>query len=353
MTTETSLSKTRYHNLEVAEVIEETHDSKSVVFKIPQDQKEAFEYLPGQFLTLKVPYDGKQLVRCYSLASSPHVEVEHKVTIKRVDGGRISNWINDEVKVGDSIEVMPPAGLFYLNDAQNDVVLFGGGSGITPVISILKSALKTTGRRVKLVYANRDENSVIFQEELKKIEQAHGDRLEIVYVYDSVHGFLNPEMVKEVIAGHVGAEFYICGPGPFMDTVENTLLAEGEDKSRIHVERFVSPADPDEAAALEAEAIAAAGDSTVTAFKVELDGEEHTVDYEKGDTVLKSMLKAGIDAPFSCEEGMCGACMCEIEGGESQLGINEVLTDEELEEGWTLACQCRPISGNITVKFPD
>jgi 3-ketosteroid 9alpha-monooxygenase subunit B len=353
MTTETSLPKQRYHSLEVADVIEETHDSKSVVFKIPQDSQEDFDYLPGQFLTLKVPFDGKQLVRCYSLASSPHVEVEHKVTIKRVDGGRISNWINDEVKTGDRIEVMPPAGLFYLNDDTNDVVLFGGGSGITPVISILKSALKTTDRPVKLIYANRDEASVIFKQELAELEQQHKDRLQVIYIYDSVHGFLTQERVKEAVAGHAGAEFFICGPGPFMDTVESGLLNAGEEKARIHVERFVSPADPDEAAALEAKAIEAAGDSTVTGFMVELDGEEHTVAYEKGDTVLKSMLKSGIDAPFSCEEGMCGACMCEIEGGEHQLGLNEVLTDEELEEGWTLACQCRPISGNIKVKFPD
>lgn len=353
MSTETSLPKHRYRSLEVAEVIVETHDSKSVVFAIPEDDKEVFEYLPGQFLTLKVPYEGKQLVRCYSLASSPHVEVEHKVTIKRVDGGRISNWINDDVKPGDRIEVMPPAGLFYLNEGDNDILLFGGGSGITPVISILKSALKTTSRNVKLVYANRDEESVIFKEELKELEAANPEQLEVIYVYDSVHGFLTKDMVKEVTSSHQGGEFFICGPGPFMDTVEGALLEQGEDKARIHVERFASPADPDEVAAREAEAIAAAGDSTVTSIQIELDGESHDIAYAAGETVLTSMLNAGLDAPYSCEEGMCGACMCEIEGGEHQLAINEVLSDEEIEEGWTLACQCRPVSGDIKVKFPD
>ncbi|MRI34025.1 3-ketosteroid-9-alpha-hydroxylase [Endozoicomonas sp. OPT23] len=347
------MTGSRYHNLEVADVITETHDSKSVVFSVPGDYQDDFDYLPGQFLTLKVPFDGQELIRCYSLASSPDVDDVHKVTIKRVDGGRISNWINDEVKPGDRIEVMPPAGLFYLNEGTNDIVLFGGGSGITPVISILKSALTTTDRKVKLVYANRDEQSVIFRKELKKMEHKYIDRLSVIYVYDSIHGFVSRQMVKGATAGSDGAEFYICGPGPFMDTVESSLLEQGEDRSRIHVERFSSPVDPDQEAALEAEAAAAAESSTVTGFKVELDGENYQVAHESGDTVLQSMLKAGIAAPFSCEKGMCGACMCSVEGGETSLGINQILEQEEVDEGWTLACQCHPVSGDLTVKFPD
>ena len=350
---ETGTGKNRYHRLQVAEVIDETSDSKSVVFHIPEENRQAFQYQAGQFLTLKVPYEGKDLVRCYSLASSPDVDLEHKVTIKRVDGGRISNWINDDVKNGDFIEVMPPAGVFTLNDGENDVVLFGGGSGVTPVISILKTALKTSMRRIKLVYANRDKDSVIFREELKEIQQANTGRLEVVYIYDDYHGFLTKAMVDILVQPHDGGEFYVCGPGPFMDTVETALLERGEEKSRIHVERFVSPADPDEAAALEEKARAAAGSSTVTSFMVDLFGDEHEVAYEKGDTMLQSMLKAGLDAPFSCEEGMCGACICNIEGGETQLGINEVLSEEELAEGLTLPCQCRPISGPVKLVFEE
>lgn len=350
---ETGEGKNRYHRLRVADVIVETHDSKSVVFSIPEDSRCLFSYKAGQFLTLKVPYGGKELVRCYSLASSPDVDHEHKVTIKRVVDGRISNWINDDVKPGDFIDVMPPAGIFYLNEGDNDVVLFGGGSGVTPVISILKTALKTTGRKVKLIYANRDQDSVIFREELADIEIAHKDRLEVVYLYDNVDGFLTEERVVKEVSGHTGGEFFVCGPGPFMDAVENALLKLGEEKSRIHVERFVSPPDPDEAAAREAEARAAAGSSRVTSFEVYLDGETREVPYETGDTLLQSMLKAGIDAPFSCEEGMCAACICSVEGGDTQLGNNEVLTREELDEGLTLACQCRPMSGPLKVVFDD
>ncbi|AMO55524.1 ferredoxin--NADP reductase [Endozoicomonas montiporae] len=350
---ETGFGKNRYHRLQVADVIVETHDSKSVVFTIPKENEELFSYKAGQFLTLKVPYDGKNLIRCYSLASSPDVDSEHKVTIKRVVDGRISNWINDDVKPGDFIDVMPPAGIFYLNDGDNDVVLFGGGSGVTPVISILKTALKKTRRKVKLVYANRDEQSVIFKEELAALESGHKDRLQVIYLFDNVDGFLSEERVIQEVTGHDGGEFYVCGPGPFMDTVENTLLKLGEDKRRIHVERFVSPPDPEEAAAQEAAARAAVSGSTVTAFEVYLDGETQEVPYESGDTLLQSMLKAGIDAPFSCEEGMCAACICTVEGGDTVLGNNEVLSREELDEGLTLACQCRPVSGPLKVVFED
>ncbi|KEI71027.1 ferredoxin--NADP reductase [Endozoicomonas elysicola] len=350
-----SAPKQRYHRLEVAAVIEETHDSKSVVFSIPEEVREQFEYLPGQFLTLKVPYEGKQLTRCYSLASSPHVDPEHKVTIKRVDGGRISNWINDGVKAGDLIEVMPPAGLFHLTSKTppGDIVLFGGGSGITPVFSILKSALKTTDRKVKLIYANRDDQSVIFKDEMKAIAAENIDRLEVVHILDSVHGFLTQPMVKQLVEGHENGEYFICGPGPFMDTVESSLIGLGEPRERIHTERFVSPPDPDQAEAAAKEAKAAAEGSITTQFVAELDGEVHEVAYEKGDTLLQAMQKVDLDAPASCEEGMCGACMCMVESGETQLGLNEVLSEAELEEGWTLACQSRPLSNDVKVKFPD
>lgn len=348
------LPKHRYHSLVVADVIEETHDTKSVVFQVPEAVRSVFEYLPGQFLTLKVPYEGKQLSRCYSLASSPDMDAEHKVTIKRVEGGRVSNWINDQLKPGDTLEVMPPAGHFHLtHDGAGPIILFGGGSGITPVFSILKSALKTTERPIKLVYANRDESSVIFKEEIREIAQANMDRLEVVHILDSVHGYLTDVQVKQLIRGVEDAEFFICGPGPFMDTVENALLANGEDPARIHVERFVSPPDPDELEAAEASAKASASGSLTRALVVTLDGETHEVPYEKGDTVLQSMLKAQLDAPYSCEGGFCGACMCTVEQGETTLGRNDVLSEAELEEGWTLACQCHPVSENVKFKFPD
>lgn len=177
--------------LEVAEVIAETHDSCSLVLRVPAELQERFRYKPGQYLGFRVALGGKRLTRCYSLSSSPHCDAQPTVTIKRVDGGRVSNWFNDQVRPGDRLEVLPPAGHFHLRPGEHDLVLFGGGSGITPVFSILKSALRTSVRRIKLVYANRDEASVIFRDELCAIAREHIERLEVVHVLDSVQGFLD------------------------------------------------------------------------------------------------------------------------------------------------------------------
>lgn len=214
-------------HLEVAEVIAETHDSRSLVLRVPAELQERFRYKPGQYLGFRVALGGKRLTRCYSMSSSPDCDALPKVTIKRVDGGRVSNWFNDQVHPGDRLEVLPPAGHFHLRPGEHDLVLFGGGSGITPVFSILKSALQTSARRIKLVYANRDEASVIFRDELRAIARAQVERLEVVHVLDSVQGFLDEGQVRQLVRGHAGAEFYICGPGPFMDTVERALLGLG------------------------------------------------------------------------------------------------------------------------------
>ncbi|MBT8766046.1 ferredoxin--NADP reductase [Metapseudomonas boanensis] len=337
--------------LEVAEVINETHDSRSLVLRIPSGQEERFRYKAGQFLSFRVDIGGKRLTRCYSMSSSPDCDALPKVTIKRVDGGRVSNWFNDQVSAGDLLDVLPPAGHFHLRPGEHDLVLFGGGSGITPVFSILKSALKTSQRRIKLVYANRDEASVIFRDELRAIAKANTERLEVVHVLDSVQGFLSEGEVRQLVRGHAGAEFYICGPGPFMDTVEKALLAAGEDTARIHVERFVSPPDPDqvlaEVAPVDTDAAA------VESVFVELDGQQHEVSWQPGETLLQSMRSAGLDAPYSCEEGFCGACMCKVEEGEVRLSRNDILSPAEIAEGWTLACQGRPASARLKLKFPD
>ncbi|NVK43895.1 MAG: ferredoxin--NADP reductase [Oceanospirillaceae bacterium] len=341
----------RYHALTVERVIEETADARSLVFRIPEALRALFDYRPGQFLTLRVPFDGKQLIRCYSLASSPDVDAEHKVTVKRVDGGRVSNWLNDHIAAGDSLEVMPPAGHFQLRHADRDLVLFGGGSGITPVLSILKSALHLGSGRIRLVYANRDEQSVIFKQELREIAAAYPQRLEVVHVLDSVQGFLTEAMAAQQMRGYDDAEYFICGPGPFMDTVERALLVAGTDSARIHVERFVSPPDPDEKHA--AASPPPASDEPSAHLAIELDGESHALECRPGETILQALQRAGLDAPSSCEEGFCGACMATLEEGEVTLAVNDILSEAELAEGWTLCCQARPSSATCKLKFPD
>lgn len=350
-------SSTGSYCLQVCAVVDETADARSLVLDVPSALRERFRYKPGQFLSFRVPLAGKLLTRCYSMASSPLADALPKVTVKRVDGGRVSNWMN-EVQVGDWLEVLPPAGHFCLDQHQPDddarpLVLFGGGSGITPVFSILKSTLHSSTRPIKLIYANRDQDSVIFKDELRQLIQAHPDQLHVVHVLDSIQGFLTDHQVRHLLRGSSGGDYFICGPGPFMDTVERTLLALGEAAERIHVERFVSPPDPDQLLAEEVVAREAAMASHCEALIVELDGQQHEIACQPGDTLLQSCKAAGLDVPSSCEEGFCGACMCVITEGETQLARNDVLSAKELAEGWTLACQSRPTGVRVRLKFPD
>jgi 3-ketosteroid 9alpha-monooxygenase subunit B len=345
------------YSVQVCAVFDETSDARSLVLEIPPHLRERFRYKPGQFLSFRVPCAGQLLTRCYSMASSPFTDALPKVTVKRVAGGRVSNWMN-KVQVGDWLEVLPPAGHFCLDAHQPDteakpLVLFGGGSGITPVFSILKSTLHSSTRPIKLIYANRDESSVIFKDELCELIKAHPDQLHVVHILDSVQGFVTDAQVRHLLRGFTGAEYFICGPAPFMDTVERTLLGLGEAAECIHVERFISPPDPDELLAQETLARAAALGSQCEVLLVELDGRQHEIACRPGDTLLQSCKAAGLDVPSSCEEGFCGACMCLLQDGEIQLARNDVLSAKELAEGWTLACQSRPTGARVQLKFPD
>ena len=337
--------------LRVAKVIDETHDSRSLVFEIPAQLIERFRYRAGQFLSFKIPYEGHVLTRSYSLASSPDTDREHKVTIKRVDDGRISNWMNDRVEAGVRLMVVPPAGSFVLNDADRRIILFGGGSGITPVISIIKSALATSRRSMKLIYANRDERSIIFKTELDELARTHPDRFQIVHCLDDIDGFLDCDAVKRLVGSDVGSDFYLCGPGPFMAVAEEALRELHVDHDLIHVERFVSPPDP----GLHVEELApeVTDDSVPDTITVVLDGETREIPYHKGEKILLAVRAAGLDAPYSCEEGYCSCCMAKLTAGEVKMDTNDCLSKGLLDEGWVLTCQSRCVSGKVRIEYPD
>ena len=338
-----------YHDLRVARIVEETHDARSIILAIPDDLKATFAYRAGQFLTFGVPLEGHHWVRCYSLASCPDTEDEHKVTVKRVETGRISNWFNDQVEVGQTLHVMKPAGHFCLQDRAAPVVFFSGGSGITPVVSLIKSALATTDRRLALIYANRDANSIIFRDELEALAAEHPGRLAIHHRLDDVDGFLDVPAAREFVAGQPEADFYVCGPGPFMDVVEGALGAESVPGDRIFIERFVMPEVVDAPAAGEAEIGAPAG-----SVEVYLDGEVHQVPCRDDETILAACHRAGIDAPCACTEGYCGACMAHVKRGEVEMGMNDGgLDDDQVEDGWVLTCQSRVRSAGARVEYPD
>ncbi len=345
-----SSSRRAVHRLKVLRIVDETHDTKSIVFDVPRDLKALFRYESGQFLTLEVAVDdsGTTVRRCYSLASSPVAEDEHKVTVKRVAGGRVSNWVHDALHEGDSIGVVAPEGRFVLR-GEGPVALFAGGSGITPIISLVKTVLLTTSRPVMLLYANRDARSVIFEKELSALTAKFGRRLTIAYRQDDTHGFLTEADVvamRDIVAN---AECYVCGPGPFMETVERALTSLEVDDHRIHIEKFASPpANPTP------EVVAANPNDVVPdVLEIHLKGKRHLVPYTPGTSLLKTALDAGLDAPFSCEEGFCGCCVAQLKEGEVTMTTSEALTDEEKRKGFVLSCQSRPKTKTCVFEFFD
>lgn len=333
-----------FHTLEIAGIVQETHDTRSFIFAVPSSLRQTFSYRAGQFLTFEVPWNGMDLRRSYSLSSAPETDAWPKVTVKRVDDGRISNWFNDHLSVGDSIRVQAPEGRFTLrsNEGDHPVVLFGGGSGITPVLSILKSALRTTSRRVKLVYANRDERSVIFKDELDLWLAEYPERLEVVHHLDSDGGFMSVAQIQGHIQGWENAEFFVCGPTGYMDTVEEAFKASDVDAGQTKFERFLSPVDPDRREEPEAAPPEQSDGEVPATFKMLLEGKSLEVPYQKGLTLLESAVQAGHKPPSSCEDGYCGCCMALLKAGQVDMQTHDALEPSDIERGWVLACQARP-----------
>lgn len=335
-----------FYELQIAGIVQETHDTRSFIFAVPESLRQEFCYRAGQFLTFEVPYNGMQLRRCYSLSSAPETDAWPKVTVKRVDEGRISNWFNDNLHVGDTILVQPPEGRFLIrtNEGDHGIVLFGGGSGVTPVLSILKSALRTTQRDVKLIYANRDERSIIFKDEIDVWLSEFPNRLEVVHHLDSVRGFMSVAEIREQIRGWEEAEFFVCGPTGYMDAVEEAFKASNIDPGQTKFERFISPIDPDRKED-SAEVVPEQSDDEIPAsFKMVLEGQSIEVPYEKGLTLLDSAINAGHKPPSSCEDGYCGCCMALLKSGNVKMAAHDALEPSDIERGWVLACQSRPAS---------
>ncbi|KML09783.1 MULTISPECIES: ferredoxin--NADP reductase [Burkholderia] len=344
------MSDSRFHRLTVAEVIAESDDACSFVFDVPAALRDVFAYRPGQFLTLNVPCADAAVARCYSLSSAPGIDAAPKITVKRVRDGRASNWLCDRVRAGDTLEVLPPAGVFTPRALDGDLLLFAGGSGITPVLSILKSALVHGRGMLTLIYANRDERSVIFRDELQQLAQRHPGRVRVIHWLDSVQGIPQQRHLEELARPFSRQETFICGPALFMENALAAMLGLGLPRARVHVERFASlPDAPAQAAAT----AAASSPGDGAAIETVLDGDAFAFDSAPGETLLDAMLRAGVPAPNSCRMGQCGACMCRIERGEVALDSNHVLDDDEIAAGWTLACCARPASDALRVVFPD
>jgi ferredoxin-NADP reductase len=334
-----------FHPLVVDRVTRETPDATTFVLEVPEHLRSTFAYEAGQFCTFRVELGGEAHHRCYSMSSSPAVDDELRVTVKRVPYGVVSNWMNDHLSAGDTIAVAPPGGQFRLDDEHGDILAFAGGSGITPVISIVTTALATTERPVRLLYANRDDASVIFREALDALAAAHPDRLAVAHHLDAEAGYLRPDDVARTLAGTYDPTAYVCGPGPFMDLVERALLDHGVAASRIHIERFSSQ---DLAGPTGPVAIEAPGTIRVT---IELDGRVDTADHQPGTTVLQTARQLGMSPPFSCEMGNCATCIAKLLDGEVMMYANTVLRDDEVDDGWVLSCQAVPTTATVHVVY--
>ncbi len=358
--------------LQVVDVVDETADARSISFRVPPDAPEKFVYKPGQFLTVAVPSDQTGIAaRCYSLSSSPHDGGPLTVTVKRTVEGYASNWICDNLKVGDSMRALPPSGIFSPASIDVDLLLFAGGSGVTPIMSITRTALDRGKGKIVVFYANRDEGSVIFAEEFTRLAAENPERLQVVHWLESVQGIPSPEQIKAFIEPYLAYEAFVCGPAPYMKMVTTVLRELEFPRDRRHQEKFVSLGgnpfgDIEEMREAEREIAdaddATEGDDASTAevtgpagpvkLEVELDGTDHTFDdWDPKVKLLEFLESKGVKAPYSCREGECSACAIRVLDGEVRMLHNDVLDDEDLADGIRLGCQSVPATDTVRVTY--
>jgi 3-ketosteroid 9alpha-monooxygenase subunit B len=339
--------------LEIAHVVTETDDARSLVFTVPDDSQvpaERLRYAPGQFLTLRIPSDRTgSVARCYSLCSSPFADEALTVTVKRDRDGYASNWLCDNAHAGMRVHVLAPSGTFVPKTLDSDFVLLSAGSGITPIMSICKSALSEGGGKVVLVYANRDQRSVIFADALRELVAKYPDRLTVVHWLESLQGLPSANALAQLAAPFTDRQAFICGPGPFMAAAREALESLKVPAAQIHLEVFKSlDSDPFAAVTVEDDS-----DTPPASAVVELDGQTHTVSWARKAKLLDVLLDAGLDAPFSCREGHCGACATTLRGGKVSMEVNDVLEQQDLDDGLILACQAHPETDSVEVTYDE
>lgn len=341
-----------FHRLRVSEVVAETADAKSLIFELAPHQRDHFAYRPGQFLTLRIPSEQGSVARCYSLSSSPDVDQRLQVTVKRVDDGYASHWICDNARPGTEIDVLEPAGVFTPASLNENLLLVAGGSGITPIMSITKSVLTTGTGKITLLYANRDRDSIIFAAELDRMVADHPHRMVVRHWLETERGLPTEAGLAEEFGSLTFSQTFVCGPKPFMDAVRKTLRGMDIPRSSVRLERFASlGGNPfDRAVAAEPEAPEGAHDR-VTKVEVDIEGASHTYDWP-ADTRLLALLEAnGLNVPSSCGEGVCSSCECRVVEGEVRMVNNQVLEEDDLADGYVLACQALPMSDLVRIIY--
>jgi len=356
------VSGKEFHSLEVAEIIAETDEARSIRFAVPPDLAPLFRFRAGQHLTLRAEIGGEDVRRNYSLCVAPD-DGELKVTVKQIAGGAFSNWVARELKAGDRLDVMPPHGSFTVDfDAARArrYVGFAGGSGITPIMSLVRTALKAEPKsRFTLFYGNRDASSIIFLEALAALKDRYLGRFELYHFLadeegdvELLNGMLDRPTCERAIAAFVADPaavdaWFVCGPGPMMDSAEAAMLGTGVAPERIHIERFTAGRP---SAALAAEMAELQQQASGLKLSVTIDGRTRKVAFD-GTNILDSARASGLPAPFACKAGVCATCRARVTSGKVSMAARYGLTDEEIDAGYVLTCQSVPKGDGVAVDY--
>lgn len=353
----------KFHTLKIAEVNRETEDTVSIAFEIPRELITEYKYESGQYLTLKALIDGEDVRRSYSLCSAPH-EGEWRVAIKQVENGKFSTYANSALKAGMEMEVMTPAGNFKVEpnkDAKKSYLLVAAGSGVTPVLSIMKTVLsEEPGSNIVLVYGNKGFNSIIFREEIEALKNQYMDRLQVLHVLsreslgnDLQKGRIDKDKIGTILRKYMNDEVdaaYICGPEQMIMDVREGLESSGVPKSNIHFELFTSP----NSAKKETIELPKNSPKISSSVTIILDGDEMDIDLDStGKNILDAAQEAGADLPFACKGGVCCTCKAKIMEGTASMDVNYALEPDEVEAGYILTCQAHPTSEKLIVSFDE
>jgi len=346
-----------FYKLSVKEITRETQDAVSVVFDIPEKLQDEFNFIPGQYITIQKELNGNILRRAYSICSSPNSN-ELRVAIKEVEKGTFSVYANKSLKVGDILEIAAPEGRFILETIQsnkNNYIAFVAGSGITPVLSMIKSVVETEiESKFILVYGNKSDVKTIFKNELDKLVNKYRNQFEVNYVFSqklddaAFSGRINFEIVNEILNNkykHISFdEYFLCGPENMIDLVKEKLIKDGVINDSIKFELFSSNTDKKE---IKSEL---SGRSKITVL---LDEEETTFDMGKDNIILSAVLAQGLDAPYSCQGGICSSCLAKVVEGKAVMDKNSILNADEVADGLILTCQAHPVTDTIKIDYDD
>lgn len=351
------------HKLKVHRVDNNTKDTITITFEVPTHLKSEFDYEPGQYLTIEIPIEDKKERRAYSMCTSPITDVFPAVTVKRLEGGLISNFLNNNAKEGLELDVLPPYGTFTADinpTHKKHYFLFGAGSGITPLMSITKSVLSMEqNSKVSILYGNRTQETIIFYDELNELRNQYPNRLNVIHTLSQASGLwfggtgrIDETKIKEFINNYaqdnLSKEYFLCGPGDLIKLVESVLQSVGINEQYIHKEYFVLPTK--EKSGAEATA-ATAQTGSAQEVKIIVDKQEHTIQVQANETVLDAALDANIDVPFSCMSAACATCRCKLEAGTVEMEDAEILSKKEREQNYILSCQAHPTSPGVVLNF--